>query len=72
MSDAELGYGDARGDEALRDALAAYLGRVRGVVADPAHIVVTGGFTQGLNVVLRTLASRGAARAALESPRNKE
>ena len=56
----------------LRDALAAYLGRVRGVVADPAHIVVTAGFTQGLNVVLRTLASRGAARAALESPGNTE
>ena len=72
MSDAELGYGDPRGVEALRDALAAYLGRVRGVVADPAQIVVTAGFTQGLNVVLRTLASRGAARAALESPGNTE
>ena len=34
MTDAELGYGDARGVDALRAALADYLGRVRGVVAD--------------------------------------
>jgi GntR family transcriptional regulator/MocR family aminotransferase len=72
MTDEDLGYGDPRGVEALRDALASYLGRVRGVVADPDDIVITAGFTQGLNVVLRTLASRGATRIALEAPGNRE
>ena len=72
MTDEDLGYGDPRGVEALRDALASYLGRVRGVVADPADILITAGFTQGLNVVLRTLAARGATRIALEAPGNRE
>ena len=72
MADDELGYGDPRGVEGLRDALAAYLGRVRGVVSDPKEVVVTAGFTQGFNVVLRTLAARGAARVALEAPGNQE
>ena len=35
MTNADLGYGDPRGVEALRSALAEYLGRVRGVVAEP-------------------------------------
>ena len=47
MTDAELGYGDPRGAEPLRRALAEYLGRVRGVVADPGRIVVTHGYSQG-------------------------
>ena len=34
MSDADLGYGDPRGVETLRVALADYLGRVRGVVTE--------------------------------------
>lgn len=72
MTDDDLGYGDFRGVEALRDALASYLGRVRGVVADPDHIIITAGFTQGLNLVLRTLESRGATRIGLESPGNRE
>ena len=40
-SDADFGYGDPRGVEALRSALADYLGRVRGVVARPEQILVT-------------------------------
>ncbi len=40
VTDADLGYGDPRGVESLRSALADYLGRARGVVADPANIVV--------------------------------
>ena len=37
MTDADLGYGDPCGVDALRAALADYLGRVRGVVADPGR-----------------------------------
>jgi GntR family transcriptional regulator/MocR family aminotransferase len=72
MTDADLGYGDPRGVEVLRAALADYLGRVRGVVADPEHIVVTNGYTQGLGVVCHALAAAGAKRIALEDPSNPE
>jgi GntR family transcriptional regulator/MocR family aminotransferase len=47
IADAELLYGDPGGVEALRAALAEYLGRVRGVVADPGRVVVTCGYPQG-------------------------
>ncbi len=72
MTDADLGYGDPRGVEVLRCALADYLGRVRGVVADPEHIVVTSGYTQGLGVVCHALATAGAKRVAFEDPSNPE
>ena len=72
IPDAELRYGDPRGVEALRSALADYLGRVRGVVGDPARVVVTCGFSQGLDVVCRALAAGGARRIALEDPSNPE
>ena len=36
VPDASLGYGDPRGAIELRTALAEYLGRVRGAVADPS------------------------------------
>jgi GntR family transcriptional regulator / MocR family aminotransferase len=72
MSDATLAYGDVRGVEALRAVLADYLGRVRGVVADPSHVVVTCGYTQGQDLVCRALAARGASRIALESPCDPE
>src|SRR5258708_17663994 len=42
----ELGYDARHGTETLRGALAEYLGRVLGVVADPSHIVVTSGYAQ--------------------------
>jgi GntR family transcriptional regulator/MocR family aminotransferase len=72
MTDADLGYGDPRGVEALRLALADYLGRVRRVVADPERIVVTSGYTQGLGLVCDALADAGARRIALENPGNPE
>ncbi len=72
VTDADLGYGDPRGVEALRSALADYLGRVRGVVADPEHIIITNGYTQGLGLVCRALARAGAKRIALEDPSNPE
>jgi GntR family transcriptional regulator / MocR family aminotransferase len=72
MTDADLEYGDPRGVEVLRSALADYLGRVRGVVADPARVVVTCGYSQGLGLVCRALAAGGAERIALEDPCNPE
>ena len=72
ITDADLAYGDPRGVEVLRCALADYLGRVRGVVADPEQIVVTNGYTQGLGLVCHALAHAGAKRIAVEDPSNPE
>ena len=72
ISDLDLGYGDHRGVEALREALADYLGRVRGVVAAPGNVLVTSGYTQGLGLVCRAIAARGATRIAIEDPSNPD
>ena len=68
MTDDDLLYGDPRGVPVLRERLADQLGRVRGVVADPARVVVTCGFSQGFDLVCRALAERGARRVAFEDP----
>jgi GntR family transcriptional regulator/MocR family aminotransferase len=68
MPDAALDYGDPRGDGALRAELAAYLVRVRGVVATPEDVVVTGGYTQGLWLACRALRAGGARTVAVEDP----
>jgi GntR family transcriptional regulator/MocR family aminotransferase len=72
ITDAELSYGDPRGVEVLRFALADYLGRVRGVVADPEQVVITNGYAQGLGLVCHALAAAGAKRIAFEDPSNPE
>jgi GntR family transcriptional regulator/MocR family aminotransferase len=63
-----LGYGDPRGVPALREALAGYLGRVRGADADPEHMLVCTGFMQGFSMLCRALRSRGVEQVALEDP----
>jgi GntR family transcriptional regulator/MocR family aminotransferase len=68
MTDAELGYGHHCGVAELQSAMADYLGRVRGVVADPARVVVTSGYAQGYGLVCRALAAAGATRIAFEDP----
>jgi GntR family transcriptional regulator/MocR family aminotransferase len=65
---ADLGYGDPRGSAVLRDVLASYLRRVRAAAAEPAHIVVSTGFAQGVVLVLRALAQAGVRCAAFEDP----
>jgi GntR family transcriptional regulator/MocR family aminotransferase len=69
---ADLLYGDPRGVDALRSALAEYLGRVRGVVADPERVIVTSGYSQGQGIVCGVLADRGARRIAFEDPSHPE
>jgi GntR family transcriptional regulator / MocR family aminotransferase len=59
---------DAQGLPQLRDALASYLARARGVRAEPERIVVCAGFRQGLAMLCRALARRGEARLAIEDP----
>ncbi len=72
ISNDDLSYGDAIGVERLRVGLADYLGRVRGVVAHPSRVVVTSGYLQGLGLVCRSLAARGARRIGLEDPSSSE
>jgi GntR family transcriptional regulator/MocR family aminotransferase len=61
-------YGDPQGELSVRRELAAYLGRVRGVAADPSRVIVCSGVTQGLSLVSRVLAARGITRLAVEDP----
>ena len=63
-----VGYGDPRGVPELREALADYLGRVRGAAPDPEHLVICTGFRQGLSLVCRWLRANGIEHVALEEP----
>ncbi len=61
-------YGDVRGAIELREALADYLGRVRGAVVDAERVVIVQGTAQGIDMLARVLAARGARRAVLNDP----
>ncbi len=62
-----LDYPDPQGLPQLREALAGYLARARGVAADPSHIVICAGFGHGLAVTCAALRSVGAATLAVEA-----
>ena len=69
VASADLGYGDPRGSAVLREVLAGYLRRVRAAAADPGRMIISTGFAQGLNLVLRALASAaGVGAVAFEDP----
>ena len=61
-----LGYSDPRGLPELREVLAAYLARTRGVRAAPDRIVVCAGFTQGMALLSQVLPDSGVTRVAVE------
>jgi GntR family transcriptional regulator / MocR family aminotransferase len=63
-----VGYGDPRGVPGLREALADYLGRVRGAAADPESMVVCTGFMQGFSLACRWLRASGTESIAVEDP----
>jgi GntR family transcriptional regulator / MocR family aminotransferase len=68
VPDERLGYGDRRGEPELRRALAGWLARRRGVLADPEQVVITGGLRDALPVVFRMLRALGAERVGVEDP----
>jgi len=68
LPDIRLGYADHRGVRELRNALAGYLARVRGVVVDPEHVVICCAASQALIVLWHVLRRRGARRVAVEDP----
>jgi GntR family transcriptional regulator/MocR family aminotransferase len=65
---AAFDYGDPIGERELREVVADHVGRTRGVVADPAHVIVVQGAAQGIDLVGRVLAATGARRVAVEDP----
>ncbi|HZA17434.1 MAG TPA: aminotransferase class I/II-fold pyridoxal phosphate-dependent enzyme [Pseudonocardiaceae bacterium] len=64
----DLGYGDPRGMPALREALAGWLARTRGIRADPQDLLVVNGVAQGLRCWLRSCESAGRGRSASRNP----
>ena len=63
----EFGYPDPRGLPGLREALAQYLARVRGVRTTPDRIIICSGFVQALSLLSTALHRRGAGMMAVES-----
>jgi GntR family transcriptional regulator/MocR family aminotransferase len=60
-------YGDARGTPVLRHALSSYLATDRGVVADPARLLITRGSQMALFLAARAAVKPGQA-IAVEEP----
>jgi len=65
--DEAFGYGGPRGRPELREALADYLARARGVRTDPARIVVCAGVSHALTLLATVLRRRGVRAVAVES-----
>jgi GntR family transcriptional regulator/MocR family aminotransferase len=68
MPDRHFGYTNPCGLRRLRSAVADYLARVRGVVADTDQVVICNGFAHGLNLVARHLCDVGHTKMAVEDP----
>jgi GntR family transcriptional regulator/MocR family aminotransferase len=69
IASADLGYGDPHGSAVLREVLAGYLRRVRAAHAVPGQMIISTGFAQGINLVLRALSrERGLTCVAFEDP----
>jgi GntR family transcriptional regulator/MocR family aminotransferase len=65
---AAFDYVEPRGERELREVLADQLGRTRGLVAGPEQILVINGTAQGIDLLARLLAGRGARCVAIEDP----
>ncbi|HEV2241019.1 MAG TPA: PLP-dependent aminotransferase family protein [Streptosporangiaceae bacterium] len=63
-----FGYLTGSGVPQLRTAVADYVNRVRGTLAQPDHIVICTGYAQGVALLIQLLAAGGARRLALEDP----
>lgn len=68
LPDADLRYGHPQGYEPLREELAAYLGRVRGLRAGAGDILIVNGLAQGFAVLARILPDHGVEAIAVEEP----
>ncbi|WP_344338610.1 PLP-dependent aminotransferase family protein, partial [Kitasatospora putterlickiae] len=64
----DFGYGDPRGTPALRRAVADWLGRSRGIRADPEDVLIVAGAAQALALTGEVLRSVGLDVVAVEDP----
>jgi GntR family transcriptional regulator/MocR family aminotransferase len=68
LPDVRLTYADHRGVPELRNAVAEYLARMRGVVVEPEHVVICCATSQALTVLCHVIRDRGGRRVAIEDP----
>lgn len=64
----ELGYADPQGTPRLREALARWLARSRGVSTPPDRLVVTAGVTGAVSLLSQVFRDRGISGCAVEDP----
>ncbi|WSW16962.1 PLP-dependent aminotransferase family protein [Streptomyces phaeochromogenes] len=63
-----FGYGDPRGTEELRRAVARWLGRYRGIRVEPGDVLIVAGTAQALALIGRVLREDGIEEIAVEDP----
>ncbi|WP_405621241.1 PLP-dependent aminotransferase family protein [Streptomyces sp. NBC_01508] len=68
LAASDFGYGDPRGTPALRQAVANWLARNRGITVDPGRIVVVAGTAQTLGLLAQVLTRHGISDVAVEDP----
>jgi GntR family transcriptional regulator / MocR family aminotransferase len=68
LSAASLSYGDPCGTLALRDAVASWLARNRGIAADAEQVIIVAGVAQALSLLARVLTRSGLTAVAVEDP----
>jgi GntR family transcriptional regulator/MocR family aminotransferase len=68
LPDIRLTYADHCGVPELRNAVAGYLARMRGAVAQPEYVVICCAASHALTVLWQVLRRRGARRVAIEDP----
>jgi GntR family transcriptional regulator/MocR family aminotransferase len=68
LSPSALAYGDPQGVPALRQAVAGWLARTRGIRADPAEVIITAGVSQAIGLLSQVLRADGITAVAVEEP----
>ncbi|HEY0696007.1 MAG TPA: PLP-dependent aminotransferase family protein [Kribbella sp.] len=68
LSASAFGYGDPAGTPSLRQAVANWLARNRGIRADPGDIIIVAGVTQALGLIAQVLGRKGVSEVAVEDP----
>ncbi|WP_453985413.1 MocR-like pyridoxine biosynthesis transcription factor PdxR [Brevibacterium casei] len=64
----DLGYADPQGVPELREALAGWLARSRGLTVGPERIIITSGVTGALSLLAQVMRERGVDGCAVEDP----
>ena len=70
-TDAEVGYSDEHGLRPLREEIARYLARARGLAVTADSVVITAGSTHALTMIARVLHRRGEDTIAFENPSHR-